>query len=45
MTGDALGTDADRALASLEVPVFEKPLDLAALAGEIARHIAAGRQP
>ena len=39
ITGDALGADRER-LGARGLPVFEKPLDLAALSAELHRRIA-----
>ena len=41
ITGDALGADRGR-LGARGLPIFEKPLDLAALAAELHRRIAGG---
>lgn len=43
MTGDALGGDPGGRLAAQGLPIFEKPLDLAALAAELHRRLARGR--
>jgi PAS domain S-box-containing protein len=40
ITGDALGADPGGRLGARGLPIFEKPLDLAALAGELRRRIA-----
>ena len=40
ITGDALGADPGGRLCARGLPIFEKPLDLAALTGELRRRIA-----
>jgi CheY-like chemotaxis protein len=40
ITGDALGADPEGRLGARALPIFEKPLDLAALSTEIRRRIA-----
>jgi CheY-like chemotaxis protein len=40
ITGDALGADPEGRLGARSLPIFEKPLDLAALSTEIRRRIA-----
>ncbi|MBP7242848.1 ATP-binding protein, partial [Amaricoccus sp.] len=42
VTGDALGAGVDAATDGLDLPVFEKPLDLAALAAELMRRLGEG---
>jgi CheY-like chemotaxis protein/two-component sensor histidine kinase len=42
-TGDALGADLGGRPDDARLPIFEKPLDLAALSAEVRRRIAAGR--
>lgn len=42
VTGDALGAAADDQIAEMDLPVFEKPLDLGALAAELAWRLAEG---
>ncbi len=41
ITGDALGAELSEALRDSDLPVLEKPLDLAALRGEVRRMLAA----
>jgi signal transduction histidine kinase/CheY-like chemotaxis protein len=41
ITGDALGAAFNETIRDAELPVFEKPLDLAALRGEVRRLLAA----
>ena len=41
ITGDALGAEFNEAIREAELPVFEKPLDIAALRGEVRRLLAA----
>jgi two-component system NtrC family sensor kinase len=40
ITGDALGADPGGRLGALGLPIFEKPLDLGALAAELHRRMA-----
>ena len=42
ITGDALEADADGRLGAQGLPIFEKPLDLAALTNELRRRLAEG---
>lgn len=42
VTGDAIGAGANARLKGLGLPVFEKPLDLAALAADLRRRLAVG---
>ena len=41
ITGDALGAEFNEAIRDSELRVFEKPLDIAALRGEVRRLLAA----
>ncbi|MGE3292737.1 MAG: ATP-binding protein, partial [Geminicoccaceae bacterium] len=41
ITGDALGAELNEALRDADLPVLEKPLDIAALRGEVRRMLAA----
>ncbi len=41
ITGDALGAELNEVIRGAELPVFEKPLDIAALRGEVRRLLAA----
>ena len=41
ITGDALGAEFNEAIREAELPVFEKPLDIAALRGEVRRLLVA----
>jgi two-component system NtrC family sensor kinase len=45
ITGDALGADPGGRLAMREVPIFEKPLDLAALTAELRRRLSPEEVP
>ena len=45
MTGDALGADPADRLSAAGLPVFEKPLDLAALSAELHRRLAEAAVP